>query len=683
MINPMQQVVVAGRQSDSRAIMQALQTAGVLHIVPLEAQGFQSGPLAGAAADQRRDAERLLARSESTLGELEALRPERAAALPDEGQWSALVEAAAKPASALMERETELRTELDTARTYGDTIAALSRAAGTLDRSSRITLIPLTVEKSEELAAAQEALKGELGDRFAIGAERIGQQSTAVVVAVLRADRDRARAALGKARLGELRLPGRFERLPLSEVATAFSAILKNNPQELERVRAEKSTLASQHAATLFPIRDALADRVGIDDARAQTARGKYGFVLQGFVPTDRVPALQGALEPYKASALMELHPVDEHGDSGAVPVQLKNGGYTENFEFMLNISDPPKYGTFDPSWVVAWFFPLFFGFIVADIGFGLLYLAVALWGLARAARGVSLPVGLLGITLDPATLKRVGVVLRTMGLWSILWGVLTGEFFGNVFEKLHVFFYNPELIRNLWGVQLSPSTLNTIVEEGHNKGLFPILFPRVLSDFSNTIMLICIAVGVIFVLWSWALKAQLTWKHKHMHHFWEAVGMLGGLVGLIMVAYVSRAGQDFGALSNFGNPLVLVMLAGFVIFVIGLIVSKTPLMLIEVLSNGGNIISFTRLFAVGVAAAILANLATDVGWSLGKVLPIIGPLLGIILGVIVHTFLFVLTILGHIMQPIRLVWVEYLNPTGFYQETGTRYAPFAPVARK
>ena len=677
----MQQVVVAGRQSDSRAVMQALQTAGVLHIVPLEAQGFQSGPLAGQAAEERRDAERLLARTESTLGELDAGRNVRAA-LPPETQWSSVVEQAAVPASALGERETELRGDLETQRSYADVVAALSRAAGGLDRSSRVALIPLTVEQPAELQAAQAALQAELAGRFEIGSERVNDRLSAVVVAVLRQDRERARVALGKARLGELRLPGRFERLPLSEVAAAFGGIAKHNPQALEQVQTEKRALAAQHGGALAAIRDALADRVGIDDARAQTARGRYGFVMQGYVPSDRVPDLNRALEPYKGSAMMELHPVDEHHADG-VPVQLKNSSYTENFEFMLNISDPPKYGTFDPSWVVAWFFPLFFGFIVADIGFGLLFLIAALWGMGKARRGESLPIGLLGITLDPATLKRVGYVLRTMSLWAIAWGVATGELFGNVAEKLHIFYYNPELIRSVWGVQLSETTLEHLAEEKHLSGLLPIIFPRVLPEFSNTIMLLCIAVGVVFVLWSWALKAQLTWKHKHMHHFYEAVGMLGGLVGLILVAYVSKAGQEFGALSNLGNPLVIVMLVGFAVFVYGLFASKTPLMLIELLSNGGNIISFTRLFAVGVAAAILANLATDVGWGLGGTLPIIGPLLGIVLGLVVHTFLFALTILGHVMQPIRLVWVEYLNPTGFYQETGTRYAPFAPAARK
>lgn len=669
----MQQVVVAGRQSDSRAVMQALQQAGVLHIVPLEAQGFQSGPLAGQAAEERRDAERLLARTESTLGELDVARS-AGAPLPAESQWAGLVEQAAAPSSALTDRETELRADLDTQRSYGEVVRALSRAAGSLDRSPRVALIPVTIEKPEELQAAQAALQAELGDRFAIGTERVNDRLTAVVVAVLKGERDKARAALGKARLGELRLPGRFERLPLSDVAAAFDQIAQHNPQALEQVQSEKRTLAGRHGPTLQAIRDALADRVGIDDARAQSARGKYGFVLQGFVPQDRVPDLQRALEPYKGSAMFELHDVDPHHGAD-VPVQLKNSSYTENFEFLLNISDPPKYGTFDPSWVAAWFFPLFFGFIVADIGFGLLFLLAALWGMGKSRRGESLPIGLLGITLDPATLKRVSFVLTVMSGWSILWGFLTGEFFGNILEKLHLFYVNPELIHKIWGVTLPAGE--------HETGIIPILFPRVLPEFSNTIMLICIAIGVIFMIWSWALKAQLTWKHKHMHHFWEAVGMLGGLVGLILLAYISKAGQAFGALGNFGNPLVLIMLAGFAVFLVGLFQAKNPLMAVEILSQGGSIISFTRLFAVGVAAAILANLATDVGWGLGKVLPIIGPLLGILVGLIVHTFLFVLTILGHVMQPIRLVWVEYLNPTGFYQETGRRYAPFAPAARK
>ncbi|MFC4455503.1 V-type ATP synthase subunit I [Deinococcus sonorensis] len=675
MINKMQQVVVAGRQRDSRAIMQALQTVGVLHIVPVETtdKGFQIGPLGGAAADERRDAERLLARAESTLGEIGARRG-GAVTLPAEAEWPALVEQVAVPASRLQDQETQLQSDLDTRRAYGDVVRALAGLVGNLDRSQRVAVLYLTVEQPGELQAADAALKAELGERYAVASQRVNDRQTAVAVAVLRAERDKARSALSKARLGELRLPGRFERLPIAEAQAEFERIGSGSDRALDDVRTQKAQLAKQHGDQLYAIRDALADRVGIDDARAQTARGKYGFVLQGFVPADRVADMQRALEPYKSSVVTELHEVDEHHGAGQIPVQLKNNSYVRNFEFLLNISDPPRYGTFDPSWVVAVMFPIFFGFIVADLGFGLLYLAAALWMLARAGRNQSLPVGLLGITLDPGTLKQVGVVLRTMSIWTLIFGLFTGEFFGNVLEHLHLYYVNPDLIQRVWGVTLGGE---------HESGLIPILFPRTASEFSNIILLICLAIGIIFVLWSWALRTQLTLKHRHMHHAYEAIGMLGGLLGLILLAFISSAGRNFGALGNFSNPLVLLMLAGFVVFLVGLVMSRAPLMLIEVLSQGGSIISFTRLFAVGVAAAILANLATDLGWGLGGVLPVIGPILGILIAVIVHTFLFALTILGHIMQPIRLMWVEYLNPTGFYQENGIRYRPFARASLK
>lgn len=681
MINAMQQVVVAGRGRDSRAIMQALQTAGVLHIVPVDSSTkgmgatFQTGPLGGAAADERRESERLLARTESSLSQIGVPRATARAALLPEDRWPELVEQVATPAADLEDREAALRADLDARRAYGDVAAALARLASGLDERPRFAVLPLTTEKPEELQAIDAALRSELKDRYAMSSTQVRDGLTAVVIAVLAPDQGRARAALSKARLGELRLPGRFEAMSLNAVVSEFGRVGKSADAELADVQAQKRRLAEAHGPALLSVRDALADRVAIDDARAATARGKYGFVLQGYVPADRVPGMQAALAPFGTGVMTELSAVDEHHAAGAIPVQLKNNDYTRNFEFLLNISDPPRYGTFDPSWVVAFFFPIFFGFIVADIGFGSLFLIAACYMIGKSKSGESLPIGLLGLTLDPATLYQVGYVLRTMSLWSILFGVLTGEFFGDILERLHLFYVDPALIKSFWGVTLGGGE--------HEAGIIPILLPRVLPEFSTTLLLICIALGVVFVLWSWALRLQLSVKHKHGHHAWEALGMLGGLVGLILLAYVSKAGREFGALGNFGNPLVIVMLVGFAVFLLGVIMSRAFLMVIEILSNGGNIISFTRLFAVGVSAAILANLATGVGWSLGGVLPIIGPILGILVGLIVHTALFALTILGHVMQPIRLMWVEYLNPTGYYQENGIRYNPFARVSLK
>lgn len=671
MISAMHQLTLAGRRSDARRLIAALQGAGVVHITPIQADGpaaerLQLGALTGAEADARKRSERLLARAEGALGELGgAYAP---AALPPEAEWEALVEEAAQPIAELSAQRQALDADLGVADNFADVADRLAALSGGLEHSPRLAVLPFTLDEKTSLAELEAALKADLGERWALDTAPVRPNLRAGVLAVLARDRAAARTALSRARIGELRLPGRFDGMPLAEAASEMKRLRREAPGELKHIRDELHRVGNQRAGTLLAIRDALRDIVGVYDVQAQTARGQYGFVVQGFVPEESIEGLKQALLPFQNDIVVESAPVDEH-HAEKVPVKLRNNSYVRNFQFLLNISDPPRYGTFDPSWVVAVFFPVFFGFIVADIGFGLVFLLASLWGLAKSKRGESLPVGLLGITLDPGTLYQVAYVLCTMSLWSILFGFFTGEFFGNVLEShIHLFYVNPEIVQRIWGVTVS----------GHETGLIPILFPRTDPAFSNTIMILCILVGIVYLFWAWGLRAQLSLKHKHMNHFWEAIGLMGGMLGLVSLGFISQAGRNFGALSNFSDPRVWVMLIGFAVFILGLILSRAFLMLIEVLSQGGFIISFTRLFAVGVAAAILANLATDLGWSLGGVLPVIGPILGILVGLIVHTFLFVLTILGHIMQPLRLHWVEYLNPTGYYQETGPRYVPFA-----
>jgi V/A-type H+-transporting ATPase subunit I len=105
--------------------------------------------------------------------------------------------------------------------------------------------------------------------------------------------------------------------------------------------------------------------------------------------------------------------------------------------------------------------------------------------------------------------------------------------------------------------------------------------------------------------------------------------------------------------------------------------------MLIELPSNGGNILSYLRIFAVGLSSALVANLATDLGFALGKTLPVIGPILGILVGLAVHLIAIALTIIGHTLQPLRLNYVEFFTKFGFYDESGRPYNPFRLLGGK
>ena len=151
---------------------------------------------------------------------------------------------------------------------------------------------------------------------------------------------------------------------------------------------------------------------------------------------------------------------------------------------------------------------------------------------------------------------------------------------------------------------------------------------------------------------------------------------MFAGLSGIVVFA----ATYLMDALT----PVALgVAGAGLAIFVICAVLAKMPLMLVEIISNSGHILSYLRLFAVGLAAALVANLSTDVGFGIAGILPVLGPILGIAVGLAVHLLAIALTIIGHTLQPLRLQYVEFFTKFGFYDEAGRPYTPFRLVGGK
>ncbi|ABF46346.1 V-type H+-ATPase subunit I [Deinococcus geothermalis DSM 11300] len=673
MINPMQQVVIAVRRRESEAVIAALQDAGVLHLKPIVGGPLSTGSLVGQDAQSRRDDERLLARAESTIAELGAYRP-APAPLPPQSEWETVVESAAVPASALARARQELQADLDAEAAYGDAVRALARLGGGLDHSRRLSLVPFVLQPSDQLDELEAALKTALPDRYALATETVGANRVGLI-AVLRADRDAARAALSRARLGELRLPGRFDGLPLSEAAAELDRIRQQGAERQRQLNAERERLARTHGPALYAVRDALKDRVAIHDVRAVSARGKYSLVLQGYLPVDGVPTLRAALDRFGDAVSYELHPVDELHDE-AVPVQLKNNSFVRPFQVVMGLLSLPKYGTFDPTWIISLFFPLFFGIIIADVGYGLLFLWFGLWLLGKARRGEGWDLSFFGAYVPPATLRDLGFVTNVMAAWTILWGFLTGEFFGTLGEHLHLFYVDPELINRLWGW----TGIHVGAEEGvAHSGLIPTLFPRLETTyFSNIALVFSLLFGILQVLWGWGIRIQQGIKHKDPTHTWEGLSLFGGVFALICLAFATRAGKDFSQFTNFSNPLTLLMYLGFVLFIVGWIrvIRHFPLLPIELLSQGGAVMSYARIFAVGLVSAILASLCSDLGWSLGARLGFLGIIVGLLVGALLHFFVLALTLIGHIVQPLRLQIVEFLNPTGYNAETSPAYNP-------
>ena len=187
-------------------------------------------------------------------------------------------------------------------------------------------------------------------------------------------------------------------------------------------------------------------------------------------------------------------------------------------------------------------------------------------------------------------------------------------------------------------------------------------------------LILVSIGFGVFQVLHGFALKVRLSRRHRDGKHFWEGAGYFGGVFGLVLFSYGFMTGA-------YHLWLLILCLAGFVLFVAGMVGARMPLMIAELPTQGGHILSYIRIYAVGLASAILANLATDVGLTFyqtwGGLGIILGVLIGLLLGLLMHAVLLVLLTLTHVLQPIRLIWVEFFTKFDFYILSGKPYRPF------
>ncbi|HWG85111.1 MAG TPA: V-type ATPase 116kDa subunit family protein, partial [Deinococcales bacterium] len=425
MIADMAQVLIVGRKRDSLEVVRALQDVGVVQIDPLDSAELERSALAGADAERRAVLERQLARVESILAALGnpqvAPAPTRLKSISDLGSY---LEEVGHRADVLVRERAELESELATTGTYRQVARAAAELAGNLDRSERVAVLAFTAD-AEDLTALRAALDANLGAPYEIGTRQAGAVTTGVL-AVRRRDEAAARALLGRAGVSELRLGGRFANLPYSSAALLIEERSRTGPEELLGVREGLENIAREHAPTLVAARYELRDEIGRYAAIEAGARGRYGFALRGWLPVANKPALESALAPLKNQVLYQFEAPDLH-HAEHVPVKLENNAFVKPFELLMGIFAPPGYGTYDPTWVIALFFPIFFGFVIGDIGLGLLFLLLALVLRGRANAGKDLNLGMLGVVVPPKPLRSVATIVTWMSLWSIVFGFVYG----------------------------------------------------------------------------------------------------------------------------------------------------------------------------------------------------------------------------------------------------------------
>jgi len=328
-------------------------------------------------------------------------------------------------------------------------------------------------------------------------------------------------------------------------------------------------------------------------------------------MPSDGVEALRRALVERHGEAMVVEEKEILRQELEDVPVVLRNPAYFRPFELLVRLLPTPRYTSIDPTPYVGIFFPLFFGMILGDVGYGLLLLAAA--------------AGIVAFVKRRRTLRQAGQILLASSLYTIVFGAVYGEFFGELGARWLGF--EPWLDRRT--------------------AILPMLY-------------FALAAGAVHVTVGLVLGFAASLKG---HRTREAVARLASLLAMLCLAGV-LASYFAPVAELMRKPLLtaLLVIAPVLLFTGGLLAP------FELLRHVGNVISYARIMAVGLASVLLAYVANRLAGAAGS------AWLGVAVAVLLHAFNIVLGVFAPTIHALRLHYVEFFSK--FIETGGPKYQP-------
>ena len=371
----------------------------------------------------------------------------------------------------------------------------------------------------------------------------------------------------------------------------------------------------------------------------------KSTFAVSGYVPAQKADAIVKELtDKYGAAAEAEEIAEDEEA-----PVLLHNNRFSESVEGVLASFGLPAKGEMDPTFFTSIFYVFLFGLMLSDAAYGLI---------------VSLVCGivLLKFPRIEENLRKSIQLFFWCGLSTLFWGVMFGGYFGDALDVISETFFGHKIsIPALWFVPLN---------EPMRLLLYSMLF------------------GVIHLFTGLGLKGYMYIRdHKYMDFvcdviFWYM--LLLGLIGILIPSsiFAGIAGRQIvfpDALNAAAKWSAILGAVGIVLF--SGRSSKNPALrialgaydLYNITGWLSDVLSYSRLLALGLATGVIASVVNQMGSMGGK--SIGGAILFIVVFVIGHTFNMAINLLGAYVHTCRLQYVEFFGK--FYEGGGQPFQPF------
>lgn len=458
-----------------------------------------------------------------------------------------------------------------------------------------------------------------------------------------------------------------------SAIASLESDI-KNLVGEKAPLQKKLVDLKKQYDDLILATDEYLSMQTAMTEAPLRFAETANTFVIDGYVPSDQFDALRSGLEG-AAGGKIEVQKLDdkeaedlvEHGED--VPTKMNNPGIVKPYELITRLFAVPEYKEFDPSLLIFVFFPIMFGMILGDIGYGIMTMIVLLM-LKKKFR-------------TDGWQQLINIVLIA-SVWAIIFGFFFGEIFGPLGLWGRVVGTLPESQIELLkasGLYFGEGVYGSLGRLGP-LGIFPM--DRLATNAVLMLIGISIFIGVIHtgVGSILGIKTELNYGEKK-HAYFERLPVLLFQVffALLLLGMVMHMNMVLVI------PSAIIIVVSIVMMVMG---PEGPMGLAHVPFYVSNLISYLRLLAIGLASVGLAFAANQLAFyvimpmlSGGSESPtIIAAIAGIVILTVVHFINMLLGILSPFMHPLRLHYVEMF--TKFYSAHGggVEYSPFGHVRR-
>ncbi len=440
-----------------------------------------------------------------------------------------------------------------------------------------------------------------------------------------------------------------FQAIPIPEENGAPADRMKAHLDEARRIEAEITAIngkiagiREKHTDFLVACDELLTADVERAEAPLRFATTEETFITEGWVPEARADQIQKALENATGGKIyIEELEID---DDTAVPVEYDNPSFATPTQMLMDIYARPRYSEIDPTLMVAIVFPIFFGFILGDVGYGTILLALSL-GLRKIFTG------------DEG--RMLLKVLSYASISSIIFGLLYSEIFGASLP---------------WPSLLYSRHLNIggAAAAGHG--------PQVAE-----LMIVAIWIGILHITLGRVIGMINARRIYHGKHATKAVisnaGWISVMWGIIIIIWSFYAIPLMPDLTGFPGASTI----GAILLVAGIIgiAQENPLEIVELPTIISHVLSYARLVAVGLSSVAIAMVVNyiAIGMMIQPQLEAITPVgvILIIVGILVllmgHMLNTALGLLGGGLHSIRLHYVEFF--TKFYKGGGKKYNPF------